>query len=140
MEITTEYLAEIFREYNKQYFDDELPLPRFALLKSYRTLGFFSCKKIIGRRQLKGARIDISCRFDWDEGTLRNVMVHEMIHYYLAFKHIDNEITHGEAFLQMSDDYNKRFGLNITVEVDNSKSKLASSASRLAFLFAKYIG
>lgn len=139
MEITTEYLTEIFREYNKLYFNGELPLPQFRLLKSYRTLGFFSCKKIIGRRRLKGTTIEISCRFDWDESVLRDVMVHEMIHYYLAFKHIDNQITHGEAFMQMSEDFNKRFGLNITVEVDNSKSKPSSSASRLAFLFAKYI-
>ena len=139
MEITIEHLINIFREYNQQYFFNELPLPKFGLLKSYYTCGYFSCKKIIGRRRLQNAKIEISCRFDWNEYDLRNVMVHEMIHYYLAYKHIDNELTHGEAFMQMSEDFNKRFSLNITKRVDCSHFLPSSNASRLSFFLAKLI-
>ena len=139
MKITTEHLTELFREYNKLYFGWELPLPAFGLLTSYRTCGYFSCNKIVGRRRLQKARIDISCRFDWTESDLRDVMVHEMIHYYLAYKHIDNEITHGEAFRQMSTDLNTRFGLNIAERVDCSHMKAAPDASHFLFFLAKFI-
>ena len=137
MEITIEHLTNLFCEYNQLYFNKELPMPQFGLLKSYRTCGYFSCNKIIGRRRLKKPRIDISCRFDWNENDLKNVMVHEMIHYYLAYKHIDNELTHGEAFKQMSEDFNKRFGLNITERVDCSRYNPSSNASRLMFQLYK---
>ena len=123
MEITETFIGQKFREYNIIYFDRELPLPQFGLLKSYRTSGYFSCNKIVGKRRLKKTKIEISCRFDWEENDFRNVLVHEMIHYYLAYKHIDNEITHGEAFQKMSEDFNMKYGLNITVRIDNSQFK-----------------
>lgn len=123
MEITETIIEQKFREYNLMYFDRELPLPQFGLLKSYRTCGYFSCNKIVGRRRLKKPRIELSCRFDWEENDFRNVLVHEMIHYYLAYKHIDNEITHGEAFLKMSEGFNRKYGLNITERVDCSRFK-----------------
>ena len=139
MEMTETLIEQKFREYNHLYFNGELPLPQFGLLKSYLTCGYFSCNKIIGRRKLKKPRIEISCYFDWEEDDLRNVMVHEMIHYYLAYKHIDTLITHGEAFQKMSEDVNRQYGLNIAEKVDCSMFKPSAKASRLLFFVFRYL-
>ena len=62
-----------------------------------------------------------------------------MIHYYLAYKHIDIHITHGEAFLKMSEDFNCQHGLNIAEKVDCREFKPSAKASRLLFLMYKYL-
>lgn len=131
MEITEEILEKKFREYNKEYFNNELPIPKFGLLKSYLTCGRFTCKKLIGKRRMKGQRLEISCYFDWDEYELKNVIIHEMIHYYLGFKHIDNDITHGEEFQKMSKEFNKKYDLKISTNVDCHKFKRTKNAPKL---------
>ena len=64
MEITVDIVREKFKEYNKKFFNNELIMPEIRLLKSYLTCGYFSCKKIIGKRKLKGQRLEISCYYD----------------------------------------------------------------------------
>ena len=81
----------------------------------------------------------MSCYFDWKDDDLRNVMVHEMIHYYLAHKHIDIHITHGGAFQKMSKDFNQQYGLNIAEKVDCSMFKPSAKASRLLFFMFRYL-
>ena len=81
MEITVDIVREKFKEYNKKFFNNELIMPEIRLLKSYLTCGYFSCKKIIGKRRLRGQRLEISCYYDWNENDLKNVIIHEMIHY-----------------------------------------------------------
>ena len=136
MEITIEMIWQKFREYNCLYFNRELPMPLVQLLKSYRLCGQFSCRKIIGRRRVRGQLLEISCYYDWEEDALRDVIVHEMIHYYLAYKHIDNYLTHGEEFLKMAEELNSKYGLNVTVKIDTSKFKRAPSAPKLSYYLA----
>ena len=99
----------------------------------------FSCDKIIGRRRLKRQQIDISCYYDWREEDLRDVLVHEMVHYYLAYKHIDNNLSHGEEFLKMSKELNDKYGLNISVIVDATHFKRTAKAPSLSYFWARYI-
>jgi predicted SprT family Zn-dependent metalloprotease len=82
---------------------------------------------------LRGQRLEISCYYDWQEDALRDVIVHEMIHYYLAVKHIDNNLTHGEEFLKMAKEMNSRHGMNVSVKVDTTGFKRASSAPKLGY-------
>ena len=140
MEITTEILQEKFEEYNNLYFNGELPLPRFGLLKSYMTCGYFSCKKIIGKRKLRGQRIDISCYYDWEEEGLRDILVHEMIHYYLAYKHIDNELTHGDAFINMANNFNEIYGMNIGKKANAGNFKKLKNAPRFSWFLTQIFG
>lgn len=134
MEITKEYILLRFRELNELVFNKELPLPEIQLLKSYSFCGRFSCKKIIGKRRLKGQRIEMSSYYDWNEVDFDNVLLHEMLHYYLAYKHIDNELTHGEAFVEYSNKINKEYNFNITIKVDCSRFKKTKNAPKLSWI------
>ena len=135
MIVTEEIIADKFAEYNKLYYDYELPTPDFGLLNSYRMCGQFSCNKIIGKRYLRKPKIEVSVYYDWKEEDLRNIIVHEMIHYYLAYKHIDNYITHGEAFCTMAQEFNDKYGLNITVRIDTLNFKRNPQAPIISCFF-----
>ena len=137
MVVTERIIEQKYREYDKAYFNDELPIPRFGLLKSYTTCGYFSCRKIIGKRRVKGPLLEISVYYDWKEEDLKNVIVHEMIHYYLAYKHIDNGLTHGDAFKEMASDFNTKYDLNITEMVDCSGFKKTDNAPRLSWFLTQ---
>ncbi len=140
MEVTKEYIKERFRELNKTVFNMELPLPDIQLLKSYSYCGRFSCKKVISKRRLKGQRIEISSYYDWDEKDLDDVLVHEMLHYYLAYKHIDNELTHGEEFKKYAEEINTAFDLHITEKVDCTKFKKTKNAPKLSWVLMRIFG
>lgn len=137
MEITTKDIEERFRRYNKDYFAGELPTPRFGLIESYTTCGYFSCSRIVGRRRLRGQLIEISSYYDWEEDELRDVIVHEMIHYYLAYKHIDNTISHGDAFREMADEFNSTYGLNIREKVDCTKFRKTKNAPKIKWFLTQ---
>lgn len=124
MIITTDILAERFEEYNKLYFDDELPTPDFFLLKSYSKLGMFRFIEIPSRRKIKYVKILISCYYDWTEGQLRSVLVHEMIHYYVERKYFHNgQPQHGELFTNKMNELNEKYDLNIAVVTDIISSR-----------------
>ena len=139
MIIETDILTKKFRKFNEKYFNKELPLPKITLLHSYRYLGYFLCDKVIGRRRLKHQEIQISDYYDWDEKELDNIIIHEMIHYYLAYKHIDNDLTHGKAFQEMANKFNKEYGFNIKEKIDTTKFKRQKNAPKLGWFIAHYL-
>ena len=123
-------MPHMFWECNRLYFDHQLRTPKFGLMHSYRTLGKFALA------------ILMSDYFDFDEETFRNIMVHEMIHYYLylndpsecsAFSHFlrlfgFKSSDHGPEFMAMAQKLNEQYGLNITVTYDASSIPLAPNA------------
>jgi hypothetical protein len=139
MEITIEILQRKFEEYNGVYFDYALPWPEFGLLKSYMTCGYFSCKKLVGKRRMRGQRIEVTCYFDWDEEELKNVILHEMIHYYLGYKHIDNSLSHGEEFMKMANEFNEKYNLKISVTTDCHNFRRAKNAPKLLWKLVKLV-
>ena len=110
-------------------------------MHTFRYLGKFEYrwgekKKPVKKRYMA---ILMSDFFDFDEETFRNIMVHEMIHYYLylngtsdcsvfsrflrfvGFKNSD----HGPEFMAMAQKLNEQYGLNITKTCDASSIPLA---------------
>lgn len=140
MEITIGYITERFRELNKEIFSKELPLPDIRLLNSYSYCGRFSCKKVIGKRRLKGQRIEISSYYDWKPEDFDNVLAHEMLHYYLAYKHLDNDLTHGDEFHKYAKEINEKYGFNITDKVNCSKFKKTKNAPKLSWVLMHIFG
>ena len=136
----------MFWECNRLYFNHKLPTPKFDVMHTYRKLGKFAYRWGEKKKPFKKRFMVIlmSDYFDFDEETFRNIMVHEMIHYYLylnstsdcstfsrflrvlGFKNSD----HGPEFMAMAESLNQKYGLNITISYDASNIPSAPNAPK----------
>jgi tRNA G37 N-methylase Trm5 len=121
-------LMAYFTKYNNEFFGGILPYPEFKIRKSYFTLGYFSCN-YNNDYSMYNCVLEISNRYDYTEEQLRNVIVHEMIHYYLAFTKKDIKMEHGAEFDRMATKLNREYFLNITSTIDVSNYKKKQSFS-----------
>ena len=81
--------------------------------------------------------ISISKSFDWDEGHLIDVLLHEMIHEYVYYEKLSQKGgPHGESFQYIMNEINRRFGRHITIDQDLSRMRRAAGTSKLKWWFA----
>lgn len=138
MELTIELLEEKFDEYNDLYFDGELPTPKLGLHKSFRKYGEFTYTRFNEKCNLRNATITMSSYYDWDESHLRDILVHEMLHFKIERSKQRDKDMHGTTFLNEAKRLNEEFGLNITVNPyfdDIKVSENAPKHSLARFLF-----
>lgn len=131
-------MAEAFDRYNKTYFEGKLPIPMFNLLHSFRTCGYFQYTK--GGwfdKTLYDPTISITDYYDFTEKQFKDIMCHEMIHYYLAYFGIDRRCRHGKKFKEMAERLNKTYGLHITKILDITQYKRRKGTPVLSYWFAK---
>lgn len=105
-----------FAEYNRLYFSGKLPRPKLALSRSRTRLGYMQCVRrsgITGPR-LSGFSIYVSVYYDCDERVYQTVLLHEMIHYYIAYFGLRDTSAHGPLFRSMMTAINKH-GWHISV-------------------------
>ena len=116
---TRTQLEQWFRAFNSRYFEGLLPLPRLVLSKSRHRLGVMACRSTCGwrGRHITGVTIRISIYYDCDERTYQTVLLHEMIHYYIAFRSIPDRSAHGPVFRAHMQRLNAQ-GWHITVSTD----------------------
>ena len=57
-------------------------------------------------------------------------MVHEMIHYYLAWNRVKTKKYHGKEFMEIANGLNEKYGLNITKTLDASSFKRTEQAPK----------
>lgn len=122
-------MADVFDKCNKAYFEGKLPIPQFELLHSYLLCGYFEYTK--GGwfdRTLYDPTISMTDYYDFTEKQFRDILCHEMIHYYLAYFGIDRGCHHGKEFKKMADRLNRKYGLNITKRIDTSTFKRRKGA------------
>ena len=117
-----------FDTFNRQYFNGELPLPRLALGNSRTRLGSMSCRR---RRTLTGWRfsdfaIRLSTYYDCTEREMQTVLLHEMIHYYIAWKGIRDDAPHGSVFRSIMNRLNTRHGWDISMSASMRGRKTAA--------------
>lgn len=113
MELTIDYLSEMFDSFNKEYFNNGLQKPNFEIthVKSY--LGQYDCQKFWDGSLLWHV-IRISDRYDRSEEDVCNTLIHEMIHLYIAQNNIrDTRPHHGKVFYGIADRINKEGGWHI---------------------------
>ena len=65
-----------------------------------------------------------------DENDFIEIMVHEMIHYYIAWNGIKDNGSHGNVFLKMANEMKNKYGLNITKTKDASSFKKTKNAPK----------
>lgn len=132
----------LFKKYNMLYFENKLRTPKFSTFIGKTALGEFFYND-----NTKLYVISIARNVDWTEEGLRNVMVHEMIHYYLKIKY--NKTGHGSAFKKIMNEMNEKYGLNIKIivpEIDfigkyshaNKKKQMRQPSFLSSIIYALY--
>ena len=106
-----------FEELNRAYFGSKLPMPRLALSRASTRLGSMSfCqRRRLFKTELYGFTIRISTYYNQDQRGYRTVLLHEMIHYYIAFMRIADTSPHGPAFKKIMNWLNAKHGWDISV-------------------------
>ena len=107
MTITKQSLTEMFKQYNKEYFNNELPKCRMTTTqaKSYYAVYVPSNKPII-----------FVCRYvHWDEESLKITILHEMLHHYIiaVAKAKCYILPHGFIFNHYCRKFKKKHGIDL---------------------------
>ena len=118
MKATIEYVKQKFQEYNDLCFEGKLkPLP--IRLSSARTfLGQVSYrreKNPDGTWHYFGFIFRINTLIDLSEQEVEDVIIHEMIHYYILSNQIQDTSIHGVVFTRMMKEINAKYNRHITV-------------------------
>lgn len=114
-------IAEAFFTFNYLYFDNILPEPYFKIRHGFNILGYFRYE--LGAPFGETETIEITDFYDYTINQFRDILVHEMIHYYLYYIGEDTKLRHGKAFKKMARQLNDEFHLDIRVHPDTSKMK-----------------
>ena len=115
--LTQAHLSAWFDEFNRDYFGGKLPEPRLMLSRSRTQLGSMRCKSRVrlGRVETFDYAIHVSVLFEQDEKGFKNVLLHEMIHYYIAYNNIQDTAPHGDVFRAMMNRLNSEYGWEMKV-------------------------
>lgn len=119
MKASVGFIRETFCRYNDLIFDGILPEIPFVLSGARTFLGKLEYRAVhdvwgntVSRTDY---RMKISTSFDIPETGIEDVVIHEMIHYYIAFCGIRDTSVHGAVFRRIMDDINRKYGRNVTV-------------------------
>lgn len=130
MRPTIEYLRGKFAEYNQLLFGGQLPEPRFGLMTGKGRMGstqYRFVRDARGNKKPIDFLIRISVRYDLSEVEVIDTLVHEMIHYYIAYNQIADTSQHGEVFCRMMDCINREHGIKVSLSFTPSEEDLATN-------------
>lgn len=132
MIVTREWLSQWFDVFCRDYFSSRLPRPVLVVSHARTRLGQMSCKKQTKafRVMFTDFRIAVSDYYDMTESQAKNVLLHEMIHYAIAFDGIRDTSPHGVVFRRMADQLNRQYGWNIRVSEPTKDWQVRSDAPK----------
>lgn len=125
---TISYMQQAFDRYNQLCFKGELTPPSFKLSRSRTRLGWMKCLRT--RRLMRVTKthytIALSVCYDLPVDELDDVLIHEMIHYYIAVKALRDNAPHGALFRQIMNEINALHGRHITVTARHQAGSLVT--------------
>ena len=126
MQIDTEWIAVNFDRFNKENFGGRLTPPKFSVNNARTRLGSmaFKWKRSLFKRETYDYVIRLSNYYDIPEVEFLNVLLHEMIHYYIAVNHFKDDSVHGTMFRSIAQRINKQ-GWHVVVRTDTRKWPVA---------------
>lgn len=130
--LSVSYLQNLFNEINRECFNNELNQIPIKLSNSKSTLGYFKFNRVRSTREVTPICISISKMFNYTEQKIRNIMAHEMIHYWVAINYNENE-HHGYNFIQNMNRLNK-MGYSITVKDDEADLNIPTNITSMKYL------
>mgnify|MGYP000007285828 CR=1 FL=1 len=118
-ELTVDYLRQAFEHYNDLIFEGKLPLPKLKWSRAKTRLGQMACKRKMswGRTKYYDFTISVSNYYKLTTEEIDDVLIHEMIHYSIAYTGLKDTSAHGVIFRGMMDKINRTFNRHITISV-----------------------
>lgn len=134
-------MPRVYRECNNKYFDHSLPTPKFGLFNKKNTFAEFSWNwdKKNKKCPIKNQKIMFTDCYDFDERDFIDIMVHEMIHYYIALNGIKDNNDHGNEFQRIMNELNEKYGLNVEIKKNASSFKKTENAPKYDNPILKFI-
>lgn len=132
MRPSVEYFKEKFDVYNKLCFEGKLPMPPIRINTRYIHMGITQVDHILspdGKKLQENVSIEMSVRRDLTEDEYRDILVHEMIHYYIIVNHLHDDSPHGKLFRAIMNKINSRYGFHVTVDFNPSEEALVKTIS-----------
>lgn len=124
MRATKEYVERKFDEFNQLMFSGRLPKIPVELSNAKTFMG----KCVYRRRRDKWGRekkydfkMRISARFDLPEEEIDDIIIHEMIHYYIGVSQLHDTSSHGQLFKQMMNHINEKYHRHVAITYKNDK-------------------
>lgn len=131
MKANLEFLKDRFHRYNHEIFSGKLPEPIFHVTAAGSFVGQYKVKRV-GRHSLSEERhLTLSNRYDLPETQLEDIVIHEMIHYYIHHSKLRDTSSHGQIFRKMMHDINMRFRRHITVSHRCTKEEYESDTAKV---------
>lgn len=99
-------------------FDGKLPKLPIELSDAKTFLGLCVYKKrrtILGRTECYDFKLRISTRIDLVEAEVEDIIIHEMIHYYIGYNNLKDSSAHGRVFRHIMNTINEKFGRHIKI-------------------------
>lgn len=118
-ELTIDYLRQAFEHYNDLIFEGKLPVPKLKWSRAKTRLGQMACKRKTswGRTKYYDFTISVSNYYKLTKEEIDDVLIHEMIHYSIAYTGLKDTSAHGIVFRGMMDKINRTFNRHITISV-----------------------
>lgn len=138
---TAAYVEQKFREYNAAIFGGVLSVPPIRMSNARTFLGQVRYKrrrKFLGKEEKYDFTLCISRRYDLPQNQLDDVIIHEMIHYYIDTRRMSDTSAHGRVFRSIMDGINRKFNRNITISARHAQPSPTDSKaeSRLTLFCA----
>ena len=141
MKVTLDIIREKFDLFNDSYFNSELPRIEFKITKEKRRFGFFEYARRYDAFTHKfievPVRIGISSYYDMPEKSFDETLIHEMIHYYIAHKHIKDNNQHGRYFMMYASRISAASGYDIT-RYGSSEGMALNNTEKKEYFIMKY--
>lgn len=119
MVATVAYIQRKFLEYNELYFGNSLPEILVRLSNAKGFLGKVSYRKtrkgVFGKVRNSDFVLHINTRIDLPEEMVEDTILHEMIHYYIGYHHLNDTSAHGRLFREMMIRINQQGNRHIAV-------------------------
>ena len=99
-------------------FGGELPEIPIYLSDAKTFLGKFCFKKRKlpnGKTAYYDFSLRMNTRLDLPEQEVEDTIIHEMIHYFIAYKNLEDASAHGPIFQHIMKSINERFGRHLTI-------------------------
>lgn len=129
------FLIEKFNEYNRQFFNNELPAVPISYSRSRKKMGSTNYQRDEqGKPILSTLRITMSVYYDLSEEEYIDTLVHEMIHCYILVKGIKDTGKHGEEFQRIMREINAK-GVKVSLNYTPSAKDVSGALVRARYVF-----